>query len=47
MVAPPEDALVSALIAGDWDRIARIAAAGGPPPRIDYLRSRLRAVAAA
>ena len=47
LVAPPEDALVSALIAGDWDRIARIAAAGGPPPRIDYLRSRLRAVAAA
>lgn len=44
--APPEEALVRALVAGDLTRLARVAARGGPPPRIGYVSARLAAASA-
>ena len=41
MLAPVEEQLVRALVAGDWERIARIAGGGGPPPRAAYVFRRL------
>jgi hypothetical protein len=41
VLAPVEEQLVRALVAGDWGRIAKIAAAGGPPPRPAYVFRRL------
>ena len=41
MAAPVEEALARAIVRGDWARIARLAAGGGPPPRPDYLARRL------
>jgi len=45
--APPEEALVRALAAGDWGRLARLAAAGGPAPRPAYVERRLARSSAA
>ncbi|MFN8110889.1 MAG: hypothetical protein U0Y82_13750 [Thermoleophilia bacterium] len=41
----PEESLARALVAGDWARVAKIAARGGPPPRAGYLASRLASIA--
>jgi hypothetical protein len=40
-IAPPEEQLVRAIVAGDWVRIAKVAAGGGPPPRPAYVFRRL------
>jgi len=40
-LAPPEEQLVRALVAGDWTRIAKISGGGGPPPRPAYVFRRL------
>jgi hypothetical protein len=45
--APPEEALARALATGDWGRLAKLAAAGGPPPDPVYLSRRLSAAIAA
>ena len=41
VLAPVEEQLVRALVAGDWARIARISGGGGPPPRPAYVFRRL------
>lgn len=46
LAAPPEEALVRAIIAEDWSRIAALAAQGGPAPRPDYMSRRLAAASA-
>ncbi|MCC6833107.1 MAG: hypothetical protein IT200_17375 [Thermoleophilia bacterium] len=43
----PEEGLVRALVSGDWERLAKIASGGGPPPRLDYVARRLAAAIAA
>jgi hypothetical protein len=40
-LAPPEEQIVRALVAGDWARIAKITGGGGPPPRPAYVFRRL------
>jgi hypothetical protein len=40
-VAPPEELLVRAIVAGDWNRLAKLADGGGAPPRPAYLFRRL------
>jgi len=40
-LAPVEEQLVRALVAGDWTRIAKISGGGGPPPRPAYVFRRL------
>ena len=40
-IAPPEEQLVRAIVAGDWARIAKLAEGGGPPPRPAYIFRRL------
>jgi hypothetical protein len=45
-LAPPEEQLVRALIAGDWARIAKVSGGGGPPPRPAYVFRRLAAARA-
>jgi hypothetical protein len=40
-LAPVEEQLVRALVAGDWSRIAKISGGGGPPPRAAYVFRRL------
>lgn len=44
LAAPVEEALARAIAGGDWARIAKLAAGGGPPPRPDYLARRLSSV---
>jgi hypothetical protein len=46
-IAPPEEPLVRALIAGDWARIATLADGAGPPPRPAYIFRRLASARAA
>ena len=46
-VAPPEELLVRAIVAGDWARIAKLADGGGPPPRPAYIFRRLASARAA
>lgn len=46
MTAPPEEALVRAIVAADWSRIAALAAQGGPAPRPAYVARRLAAARA-
>jgi hypothetical protein len=46
VLAPPEEGLVRAIVAGDWVRLAKIAAGGGPPPRAGYVARRLAAARA-
>lgn len=46
LTAPAEEALARAIARGDWARIAKLAAGGGPPPRVDYLARRLSSVSA-
>lgn len=41
LAAPVEEALARAIVCGDWPRIAKLAAGGGPPPRPAYLARRL------
>lgn len=41
VLAPIEEQLVRALVAGDWLRIAKISRGGGPPPRAAYVFRRL------
>lgn len=45
-LAPPEEQLVRALIAGDWARIAKVSDGRGPPPRPAYVFRRLAAARA-
>lgn len=46
-LAPPEELLVRAIVAGDWARIAKLADGGGPPPRPAYIFRRLASARAA
>jgi hypothetical protein len=46
-IAPPEEQLVRAIVAGDWARIAKLADGGGPPPRPAYVFRRLASARAA
>lgn len=39
--APTEETLARALVRGDWARLAKVAAGGGPAPRAAYLAERL------
>ncbi|WP_217914936.1 nucleotidyltransferase domain-containing protein [Miltoncostaea marina] len=46
--APPEEAVVRALVLGEWAALASAAGAGGadaPPPRAAYVAARLRSAA--
>ncbi|HWH13430.1 MAG TPA: hypothetical protein VNT51_01695 [Miltoncostaeaceae bacterium] len=45
--APPEEALARTVAAGDWARLARLAAGDGPAPRPAYVARRLASVSAA
>lgn len=44
LVSPVEEALARAIVRGNWPRIAKLAAGGGPAPRPGYLARRLSAV---
>ncbi len=41
LCAPPEEMPLRAFVSGDWTRLGRLAARGGPPPRLDYVVRRL------
>jgi hypothetical protein len=46
VLVPPEEALVRALVAGDWSRLSKLVAAGGPTRRPAYMVRRLAAARA-
>lgn len=46
LAAPPEETIARALVRGDWARMAKVAAGGGPAPRVAYLAERLSSISA-
>lgn len=46
LVAPTEETLARALVRGDWARIAKVAAGGGPAPSAAYVAERLSSLRA-